>query len=82
MKPFIILQTFAWSAAAWPGYAARLRPAGIVFVLCLCRTGRCWAAMLRKKIRMWVCGAHGKDNRETGMIEELELENFYPESRA
>ena len=30
-----------------------------------------------EEIRMWVCGAHGKDNRETGMIEELELENFY-----
>ena len=30
-----------------------------------------------EEIRMWVCGAHGKDNRETGIIEELELENFY-----
>ncbi len=29
------------------------------------------------EIRMWVCGAHGKDNRETGIIEELMLENFY-----
>ena len=26
---------------------------------------------------MWVCGAHGKDNRETGIIEEIFLENFY-----
>lgn len=30
-----------------------------------------------EEIRMWVCGAHGKDNRETGIIEELQLENFY-----
>lgn len=29
------------------------------------------------KIRMWVCGAHGTDNRETGIIEEIMLENFY-----
>ena len=30
-----------------------------------------------EEIRMWVCGAHGKDNRETGIIEEIQLENFY-----
>ena len=30
-----------------------------------------------EEIRMWVCGAHGQDNRETGIIEELQLENFY-----
>lgn len=29
------------------------------------------------EIRMWVCGAHGKNNRETGLIEELMLENLY-----
>ena len=29
------------------------------------------------EIRMWVCGAHGDDNRETGIVEELFLENFY-----
>lgn len=29
------------------------------------------------EVRMWICGAHGKDNRETGIIEELMLENFY-----
>ena len=29
------------------------------------------------EIRMWVCGAHGKDNRETGIVEEIVLENFY-----
>ncbi len=35
------------------------------------------------EIRMWVCGSHGKDNRETGIVEELMLENFYfnPSSR-
>ncbi len=29
------------------------------------------------EIRMWICGAHGPDNRETGIIEEIELENRY-----
>ncbi len=29
------------------------------------------------EIRMWICGAHGEDNRETGIIEEIELENLY-----
>lgn len=29
------------------------------------------------EIRMWVCGAVGKDNRETGIIEEIMLENRY-----
>ena len=29
------------------------------------------------EIRMWVCGAHGKDNLETGLVEEIRLENLY-----
>ena len=29
------------------------------------------------EIRMWVCGAHGDNNRETGLIEEFMLESFY-----
>lgn len=29
------------------------------------------------EIRMWVCGAHGRNNRETGLIEEILLENCY-----
>lgn len=29
------------------------------------------------EIRMWICGARGQDNRETGIVEELMLENFY-----
>ncbi|MBQ3151785.1 MAG: FAD-dependent oxidoreductase [Clostridia bacterium] len=29
------------------------------------------------EIRMHICGAHGEDNRETGIIEEIMLENFY-----
>ena len=28
------------------------------------------------EIRMWVCGAHGMNRRETGIIEEIELENI------
>jgi len=27
------------------------------------------------EIRMWICGARGKDLRETGIVEELQLEN-------
>ncbi len=29
------------------------------------------------EIRMWISGARGKDNRETGILEEIELENMY-----
>ncbi len=29
------------------------------------------------EIRMWVCGAQGKNNRETGILEEIMLENLY-----
>jgi hypothetical protein len=29
------------------------------------------------EIRMWICGAHGENNRETGLIEEILLENRY-----
>lgn len=29
------------------------------------------------EVRMWVCGAHGRDNREAGLVEELMLENLY-----
>ena len=26
------------------------------------------------EVRMWICGAHGKDNRETGLVEEIHLD--------
>ena len=29
------------------------------------------------EIRMWICGADGENNRETGIIEEIALENLY-----
>ncbi|MBQ8717607.1 MAG: FAD-dependent oxidoreductase [Clostridia bacterium] len=29
------------------------------------------------EIRMWVCGAKGENNRETGILEEIALENLY-----
>ena len=29
------------------------------------------------EVRMWVCGAHGDNNRETGILEEIALENCY-----
>lgn len=29
------------------------------------------------EIRMWVCGAHGKDQKEAGILEEILLENYY-----
>ncbi len=29
------------------------------------------------ELRMWICGAKGENNRETGIIEEIMLENLY-----
>lgn len=29
------------------------------------------------EIRMWLCGANGENNRETGIVEEIALENYY-----
>lgn len=29
------------------------------------------------EVRMWICGAHGKDNVETGILEEIKLENCH-----
>ncbi len=29
------------------------------------------------EIRMWICGARGAENRESGIVEELMLENYY-----
>lgn len=29
------------------------------------------------EIRMWICGAEGQDVRETGIVEEIMLENYY-----
>ncbi len=29
------------------------------------------------EIRMWICGANGENNRETGILEEIALENLY-----
>lgn len=29
------------------------------------------------EVRMWICGAHGRHNKETGILEEVQLENLY-----
>ena len=29
------------------------------------------------EVRMWICGAHGRDNKEAGILEEIQLENCY-----
>ena len=29
------------------------------------------------EVRMWICGAHGEHNKETGILEELQLENLF-----
>ena len=34
------------------------------------------------EVRRWVCGAHGKNNRETGILEEILLENHYRNATA
>ncbi len=28
------------------------------------------------EVRMWICGAHGKGNKESGLLEEIQLENL------
>ncbi len=32
------------------------------------------------EVRMWICGCHGKNNKETGILEEIQLENYYRNS--
>ena len=32
------------------------------------------------EVRMWICGAHGRDAKETGILEEILLENCYRNS--
>ena len=34
------------------------------------------------EIRMWICGAHGENRRETGLVEELSLENNFRNSES
>ena len=29
------------------------------------------------EVRMWICGAHGPTNKETGILEEIQLDNAY-----
>lgn len=29
------------------------------------------------EVRMWICGAHGRHNKEAGLLEELQLENLH-----
>lgn len=36
-----------------------------------------WGGNASSEIRMWICGAQGENNRETGILEEIALENFY-----
>lgn len=60
--------------------------AGICTAIAAARTG-CRVVLVHERpvlggnasseIRMWVSGARGKDNRETGIIEEIMLENLY-----
>lgn len=33
------------------------------------------------EVRMWICGAHGRDAKETGILEEILLENCYRNSQ-
>src|SRR5512146_1505813 len=28
------------------------------------------------EVRMWICGAHGPHNKETGILEEVQLDNL------
>lgn len=60
-------------------------PAGLVAAVAAARRGAKVVLMQDRpmvggnsssEIRMHVCGAHGKNNRETGIIEEIHLENM------
>lgn len=33
------------------------------------------------EVRMWICGAEGKHNKESGLVEEIQLENLYRNPR-
>jgi FAD dependent oxidoreductase len=33
------------------------------------------------EVRMWICGAHGRDRKEAGILEEIQLENCYRNPR-
>lgn len=60
--------------------------AGLAAALAAARRG-CRTALVQDRpvlggnasseIRMWICGAHGENNHETGIIEEILLENAY-----
>lgn len=60
--------------------------AGLCAALAAARRG-CRTALLQDRpvlggnasseIRMWICGAHGENNHETGILEEILLENAY-----
>ncbi|MCA1808657.1 MAG: FAD-dependent oxidoreductase, partial [Lentisphaerae bacterium] len=63
--------------------------AGLTAALAAARSG-CRTALIHDRpvlggnasseIRMWICGAHGENNHETGIIEEILLENAYRNS--
>lgn len=33
------------------------------------------------EVRMWICGSHGPNNKETGYLEEIQLKNIYENER-
>lgn len=60
--------------------------AGLCAAIAAARRG-CRVALLQDRsvlggnasseVRMWICGAHGRDAKETGILEEILLENCY-----
>jgi hypothetical protein len=47
---------------------------------CLVQDRPVYGGNASSEVRMWVCGAHGKHNKETGLLEEVQLENCYRNS--
>lgn len=44
---------------------------------CLIHDRPVYGGNASSEVRMWICGAHGKHNKETGILEEIQLENAY-----
>lgn len=70
---------FVSSAAAWPN-CARPSPARNGAQTVLVHDRPVLGGNASSEVRMWICGAHGKHNKETGILEELQLENGWRNS--
>ncbi len=45
--------------------------------VCLVHDRPVFGGNASSEVRMWICGAHGQDNKEAGILEEIQLDNLY-----